>query len=551
MNNVVTTESGDQLEDFSSWTPHASKQMVEVKEFKEKLALEKAEKEKNKPETNQSNQLLDMLQDDIYVKFFQDELGNPCVNLRIDDHMETWKTNSKNFKRWLSKLYYDTYGKTINQDALKNALHVVEGNACFDGNKYELANRVGWRGDELWYDMADPEWTAVKINKTGWDIMKEPPILFRRFSHQQAQIKPIGGGDIRKVLNLVNINNRDQEILFLVFLVSCFIPGFPHAILYIYGPQGSAKSTFSKIVKKLADPSLIETSSFPKNKMELTQVLSHHQVIFFDNVSGISEEVSDTLCMAVSGKGFSKRELYTDDEDIIYTFKRTLGINGINLMATKPDLLERSILLELQRVPKDKRRQEEDIVKEFEDSRSEILGAIFDVIVKALQIKPTVKVARFPRMADFAGWGCAISEAMGYTQKEFMDAYNQNIESQTMEILYENTIASLIMELMQQNDRWTGTATKLLEDLKFIASEDVKHGLPKAPNVLSRELNLIKPNLEEAGIKLHREEDGIQRQIILERVIARNPQPDQLILAEENYDTDDIFPDLTDSSINN
>ena len=41
--------------------------------------------------------------------------------------------------------------------------------------------------------------------------------------------------------------------------------------------------------------------------------------------------------------GAIKRELYTDDEDVIYNFIRCIGINGINIGGLKPDLLDRSI----------------------------------------------------------------------------------------------------------------------------------------------------------------------------------------------------------------
>jgi len=144
----------------------------------------------------------------------------------------------------------------------------------------------------------------------------------------------------------------------LVYLVTCFIPDIPHPILIVYEDQGSAKSTLSKLLKRLIDPSVIEVSEFPRNTAELIQKLSHHWFVFFDNISHLSGSTSDILCKAVTEGGFSKRELYSDDEDIIYTFKRCVGLNGINLIATKPDLLDRSIIFEMERIPKDKRRLE-------------------------------------------------------------------------------------------------------------------------------------------------------------------------------------------------
>src|SRR3989344_8457482 len=114
--------------------------------------------------------------------------------------------------------------------------------------------------------------------------------------------------------------------------------------------------------------------------------MAHHACIFFDNVSHLSDHISDALCKAVTGDGFSKRELYSDEDDIIFSFRRCLGINGINIAARNPDLLERSILFELERVSPERRKQEHEILGEFEKERPRIVGSIFDAVVKAMQI---------------------------------------------------------------------------------------------------------------------------------------------------------------------
>ncbi len=115
----------------------------------------------------------------------------------------------------------------------------------------------------------------------------------------------------------------------------------------LHGEQGSAKSTLQELIKMLVDPSSILTLTFPRDINELVQKLSHNYIAYFDNMSNIPEWISDQLCRAVTGSGFSKRELYSDDDDIIYNFKRCIGLNGINLAATKADLLDRGIIIEL------------------------------------------------------------------------------------------------------------------------------------------------------------------------------------------------------------
>lgn len=311
----------------------------------------------------------------------------------------------------------------------------------------------------------------------------------------------------------------------LVYLVTCFIPDIPHPILIVYEDQGSAKSTLSKLLKRLIDPSVIEVSEFPRNTAELIQKLSHHWFVFFDNISHLSGSTSDILCKAVTGGGFSKRELYSDDEDIIYTFKRCVGLNGINLIATKPDLLDRSIIFEMERIPKDKRRLEKKI-KEFEKELPGILGDIFNIISKTMRIKPDVKFNVLPRMADFALWGCAIAQAMGYSQDQFLTAYYHNIESQNKEVVYGSLEAMAIMEFMKDRTEWEGTPSQLLETLKKTADNqgantDKEKSFPKAANVLSKRLNQLKPNLAESGMQIMRK-DGSGAKIICLRKDAEN-----------------------------
>jgi hypothetical protein len=78
----------------------------------------------------------------------------------------------------------------------------------------------------------------------------------------------------------------------------------------------------------------------------------------------------------VTGSGFSKRELYTDDDDIIYNFKRCIGFNGINLAATKLDLLDRGLIIKLERILEERMRKIKDMWNDFEKLRPQPILAV-------------------------------------------------------------------------------------------------------------------------------------------------------------------------------
>jgi hypothetical protein len=307
--------------------------------------------------------------------------------------------------------------------------------------------------------------------------------------NQQPQVYPCKSkehpsGIFDKFMSLVNVKGEDNQLLLKCYIISLFYPDIPKPVLMLHGEQGSAKSTLQELIRMLGDPSSISTLTFPRDINELVQKLSHNYIAYFDNVSLIPAWISDQLCRAVTGSGFSKRELYTDDDDIIYNFRRCIGFNGINLGATKADLLDRGIIIELERIPREKQRRLEEIWH-----KPELLGYIFDILVKVLQVKSnggiTNEIKGLPRMADFAEIGEIISRCIGHANNKFLDAYYRNIDLQVEEAIESNPIGNAIIKLMERLEAktrsyvtikedcnsnwcsllWKGTATELLEAL--------------------------------------------------------------------------------------
>ena len=270
-----------------------------------------------------------------------------------------------------------------------------------------------------------------------------------------------------------------------------------------FGEQGSSKSTMFSLIKCLVDPSIILLATFPNDNTELMQQLDHHYFIGFDNVSGLSTWQSDVLCRAATGMGFSKRVLYSDEDDLIFKIKRCIGLNGINIVATKPDLLDRSVSIECQRIPEEKRKTESQFWAEFEKDKGEIMGAIFDVISKAMRCK--VHLNKLPRMADTALWGSALSVASGNKPGSFVKAYYENIGRHDLEALENNVVGEMLACFMQDRGKWEGPASALYTELVFLAENaGVIRSFPTSPNALTRKINTLKTTLSKVGIIFER-----------------------------------------------
>ena len=347
-----------------------------------------------------------------------------------------------------------------------------------------------------------------------------------------------------------------------------FIPGIPKPILMLHGEQGSAKSTFQELIKMLVDPSSLKTLSFPRSQDELIQKLSHNYISFFDNISNIKDWISDLLCRAVTGSSFSKRELYTNDDDILYSFKRIIGFNGINLGATKADLLDRGIIIPLKRIQKKNRRKLQQIWKEFERIKPLLLGYIFDILVKVLALKKqydenkvTITIpGGYNRMADFEEYGELISRCMGYPENEFLRVYQNNIGIQIDEAIESSPLSLSIIILMKDIEGWDGSASQLYEKLCEIAEQELKIKInsakfwPKSPNVLSRRLNEVITNLREKGIIIEKDRDSKSGNRII-KICKISSEPsyrrDSEIQAQNTVkSTDDITDDINSENDN-
>jgi hypothetical protein len=465
-------------------------------------------------------------------ELFLDQFGTPYAAVKIGEHIETLRLKDSRFKNWLCRTYYISEDRILTAENVANVMNILKAKAEFEGVTRTLNLRVASVKEECetryYYDLTNRDWQVVKITEDDWSI-EYAPIVFKRYRHQQPQVYPTREypPDIfDKFMDLLNVKGEDDKLLLECYIVSLFYPDIPKPILMLHGEQGSAKSTLQALIRMLVDPSSIHTLTFPRDINELTQKLSHHYVSYFDNVSTISDWISDELCRGVTGAGFSKRELFTDDDDIIYNFKRCIGFNGINLGGTKQDLLDRGIIIELERIREGNRREEEEIWTEFEIIRPQLLGYISDILVKVLQVKRDggIKLEKLPRMADFAKNAEIISRCMGHENNAFIETFNRNIRLQVEEAISANLVGNAIVKFMDgledksrsgcntTTDRcsllWMGTATSLLTELEGVAVglkiNTNQKSWPKGPNALSRRINEAKTNLREIGIIIDR-----------------------------------------------
>ena len=476
-----------------------------------------------KSDESQTNIILRLAQD---FSYFIDELGEKYVAVPWPTHTEIMPMDGQRFKLRLTQDFYNDQGEAPNSDAVNRALDVLRAQALFGGETKKLQPRVALQNGDYYYDLGDPVWKAVRVNEEGCSISPTPPILFVRSKNTAEQIIPDFSSKPEQLSELVKKHFRwkdESDVrLFTAYLVSCFLPQIPHPVLVVYGEKGSAKSTTMRMVKKIVDPAKQELLAMPTHRQELAITLTNNYLPCFDNLESLSAEKSNILCMAATGGAFTARTLYTNSEETILSFKRPVALNGINVVATRSDLLDRSIVLELTRVRHEERKPESAIWKEFEEELPKFLGSIFNTISQAIKIQKDLTLDEVGRMADFTYWGYAIAEVIGIGGEEFIAAYLGNQAKANEEALAGHPVGTAILGLMSRNSKWAGSVTELLRELELVAVRDSINTKVKTwakdPNVLSRRLNEVKSNLEEVGIFYDIRNTGTYKRISLEKI---------------------------------
>lgn len=419
-------------------------------------------------------------------------------------HLETYPVKAKGTRLWLTRQFYRDFGKPPGTQALQDALGVLEAKALFDGEERPVHVRVAEHEGAIYIDLANDRWEAVQITEEGWKIVSDAPVRFRRPKGMQPFPYPIKGGKVDELKRFVNVKDERGWRLLVAWLVQALRPSGPYLIMILQGEQGSAKSTLARILRALTDPSTTPARTIPRGEHDLMIAANNSWVLVFDNLSGLPPWLSDAICRVSTGGGFGTRTLYENDEETLFDAMRPVALNGITDVATRPDLLDRAVVVELPQIPDEDRKDEKKLWEEFEEALPRILGGLFDAVSVALREFPNVDLDSKPRMADVALWVTAAESGLGWERGAFMESYAGSRDEINELALEGNAVAVAIVKLMEGRDEWIGTAGELLKELGKRVDDDIRRykTWPKQPQHLSRQLKRLAPVLRTEGIEI-------------------------------------------------
>ena len=482
----------------------------DVKRWREKHKPEEPEKEKDR-----QSQLQRLVGIGRAETLWHDGNGAGFVSIKIGGHFEHYPIKEGGrFEDWLRKTYSEKFatkdgGELVPQmpgsAALKEAVEALRGHALDSGLQKATSFRVARERGAIFLDLGGPDWWAVKVTRGEGVMLVVNPGMFRPSGQHVLPIPGTGPGrGVEDLRRLVNVKKEDF-ILVVGFLLGGISVG-PFPIAIVTGPEDSAKTTLCRLLKRTIDPDAKDLRTPPRNVEDLMIAARHSWIVGYDNVSYLSPEVSDAMCRLSSGGAMTKRALYTDGDEFSITACRPLVLNGIpDRLASRPDLVDRAILIKAPPMVSTKRKTEQEFWAEFNEVRPYILGALLEGVAAALRNAHKIEMKEDkPRLFGFVQWAEAGCQALGFAPGEFVEAYLTNRELAGGATIEGNPVAQSVVMLAERQP-FLGTASELLEKLKLLVlsrSDLREQKFPTSPNHLSDVLRRLVRVLKYEGVEV-------------------------------------------------
>lgn len=435
------------------------------------------------------------------MELFHEGMGDAYATVLVNGHRETTRIDSRACRRRLSFEFYTAEGKAPSPQALASALPTIEAKALFESVQREVHVRVAEHDGEIYIDLCNPNWEAVRVTKTNWAIVHDPAVRFVRRQGMLLLPTPEHGGSLDALRRLVNVEDADWP-LFAGYLLGCLRERGPFPILVLLGESGSGKSTQTNLLKYVIDPSEAPLRGAPKDERDLLIAAQGAHVLSLDNASYLDEQLSDALCRLATGSGLATRTLYTDSDETIFRAARPVIINSISDVINRSDLLDRAIVLDVP--PLKEKKTEEEYWVEVRKEHATILGCLCDAVSVALQETEGPDLTPDVRMLDFALFVMRGERALGLGRGSFVNAYASNRKSANESVVELSPVAQAVMRFAEGRKEWEGSFAELLALLTPAVSAETARSRewPKTARGLSGAVRRLVPNLRRVGIEV-------------------------------------------------
>lgn len=431
--------------------------------------------------------------------------GEGVALVEVAGHREVHLLTSPTFDRWLRGEVFEAHEIGVPDYAMATTIATLKAIGTFKGTEVEVHRRVAKHdGGAYWIDLCDDQWRAIKVQAGKWEVIERPPVFFVRAPGMRPLPEPAKKGNLALMWKHLNIPKQAQ-LLVLAWMLDSLRPDTPYPVLELVGEMGSSKSTTQRRLRALIDHHQVPLRGAPKCVEDLHIAAANAHVVSLENLSHLNGEQQDALCILSTGGGYATRQLYTNGDEHVMQSKRPVMLNGINAVATQPDLIERTVSVELPTITAKARKDEQSMEAAWEKDYPAIFASMLDLFAKALERLPDVVIPEgmAKRMIDFQRLGEAITIAQGGKAGEFskqLDTLHGESALRGLES-YGVAVGIQMLAARPEGREWEGTYLQLLTELNRLGEVD-RSNWPKSPRHLAAQIKRIAPGLRRIGVRI-------------------------------------------------
>lgn len=203
----------------------------------------------------------------------------------------------------------------------------------------------------------------------------------------------------------IRLQPNHQRLIYRLWLLSLFFRSYlpTRPIMCLVGEKGSGKTTLLRLTMRALFGEGGQVILLPEKQDDLLPKLTVHYLVTIDNADSSVKWLCDLLAVAATGGKFTKRVLYTTNQEIDIPIRSFLAITSRTPRFRRDDVADR--LLPLHVVRRENFTPEGVLLSLVDRERPRIMGKLLTTlnkIVAALKNTQEFPTSKF-RMADWAG----------------------------------------------------------------------------------------------------------------------------------------------------
>lgn len=422
------------------------------------------------------------------------------------------------------------YGLNVKEQAVSMVVSLLESYALWNGEVRQLRRWVEYRDGVLYlsnYDgrvwrvsgdgvTEDADGRLVDDLWSRGDPMPtpDPPVgigienngehaVFADDDEGVPVDEPVIGrnGKLFKFLGTINwaretlgqMGRKEQMRALIIWMFATAFPDLmpTKPILICEGAPGSGKSLCLQAIQAMVHGSTQTLSISKHGERDFWVSLLRSPIAVMDNTDDFIEWLPDALCSYATGAGKVERELHTNTGEVRIRPRAFLAVASKDPKSfRRDDVADRSIVLRMEKRPKEKQGAASDILRVIAESRTLIYGEFLyylNRIVASLRRQRVYQLSH--RMADFEKFAYAVGEAFNWPDR-IVHAVMDAIQRERTAFAAENDV---IIELLDAwiekpgNEARSIAARDLFHELRVMAEFDGKVFV-KTPQALAQRL---------------------------------------------------------------